>query len=316
MNQSTNRLSIVKFFNFSANVRMTTVKPAIRLLAIDIDGTLLDPHYQITARNLATLRRAHEAGVEVALVTGRRHAFALPIAQMLGFDLWLISSNGAVTMSIHGERFHHDVLPVATARKLLDHMRDFRGNTVLTFDRDGKGAIIVERTDELARSIARWIEKNMEFTDFVVPLENALVEDPIQAMFCGSIPRMAEAVERLKSAHLANEITVLRTQYDDRDLCIVDVLNQGCSKGHALERWAKYRGFNSSEVMAIGDNYNDVEMLQFAGTPVIMGNASPDLKQNGWIETSSNADSGVAAAVEKVLGFDLVQCSADTSPVS
>ena len=56
---------------------------------------------------------------------------------------------------------------------------------------------------------------------------------------------------------------MLRTQYELRDLCIVDLLNAGCSKGHALERWAKYRGIDRSEVMAIGDNYNDIEMLTF-----------------------------------------------------
>ena len=93
----------------------------------------------------------------------------------------------------------------------------------------------------------------------------------------------------------------LRTQYDFRDLCIVDMLNAGCSKGHALERWAKHRGFDRSEVMAIGDNYNDVEMLTFAGHPVIMGNACDDLKQNGWTVTLHHDEHGVAATIEQVL---------------
>ena len=99
-----------------------------------------------------------------------------------------------------------------------------------------------------------------------------------------------------------SEITVLRTEYAHRDLCIVDVLNQGCSKRHALARWAGHRGIARAEIMAIGDNYNDVEMLEFAGRPVLMGNAAEELKQNGWAVTLSNAESGVAAAVEEVLG--------------
>jgi HAD superfamily hydrolase (TIGR01484 family) len=65
-------------------------------LASDIDGTLLNPQFQISEDDLNALRRAHAAGIEIVLVTGRRHTFALPIAQQLGFDLWLISSNGAV----------------------------------------------------------------------------------------------------------------------------------------------------------------------------------------------------------------------------
>ncbi|HXZ27552.1 MAG TPA: HAD family hydrolase, partial [Terriglobales bacterium] len=111
----------------------------IRLIAVDIDGTLLNPQFQVPAANIEALRRAHERGVEVILVTGRRHKFALPVAAELGFDLWLISSNGAVTKSSRGEPFHRDLLPLQTARHLCQHMLDFRGSTVLTFDVEGKG---------------------------------------------------------------------------------------------------------------------------------------------------------------------------------
>ena len=278
------------------------MKPPIRILAIDIDGTLLDSKFQISAANIEALRRAHEAGVEVVLVTGRRHAFALPISDLLGFDLWLISSNGAVTKSRQGELFHRDFLPLETARKLCAGMKEFRGNTVLTFDKECKGALVLERMDELTSSIQRWLEKNMEFIEFVIPLEKALVADPVQTMFCGNVERMRAALEALTSSEVADRITVLRTEYPVRDLCIVDVLNQGCSKGHALARWARNRGIPREQVMAIGDNYNDVEMLEFAGLPVIMGNASQDLKQHGWTVTLSNDESGVAAAVHQVLG--------------
>jgi len=277
------------------------VNPAIRLLAIDIDGTLLDPHFQVSPANLAALTRAHEAGVEIVLVTGRRHQFALPIAQSLGFDLWLISSNGAVTRSLRGVSFHRDLLPAGTARDLIAQMEPFRGNLVLTFDREGKGALALERTDELTSHIQRWVENNLQYIEFVVPIERALETDPIQAMFCGTIARMQVAEERLRAAHFADRITVLKTRYDARDLVIVDVLNHGCSKGHALERWAGHRGLGREQVMAIGDNYNDIEMLEFAGVPVIMGNARQDLKQNGWRVTLPNDQSGVAAAVEEVL---------------
>ena len=279
------------------------MKRPIRLLAIDIDGTLLDPSFQISAANLTALRRAHAAGVEIVLGTGRRHAFAMPIAEQLGFDLWLISSNGAVTKSSQGEPFHRDLLPVATARRLVAQMDAFRGNLVITFDKEEKGALVLERMDQLTQSIQRWLEKNEQFLEFVIPVERALVTDPIQVMFCGTVARMREALDQLAESEVAPDITVLRTQYDHRDLCIVDVLNQGCSKGHALERWATHRGYQRAEVMAIGDNYNDLEMLEFAGLPVLMGNASNELKQNGWPVTLPNDQSGVAAAVDKFISF-------------
>jgi Cof subfamily protein (haloacid dehalogenase superfamily) len=277
------------------------LSPSVRLIAIDIDGTLLDSKAQVSQANLDALRRAHEAGIETVLVTGRRHRFALPIAESLGFDLWIISSNGAVTRSTHGEAFHRDLMPQAVALKLCQHMRDFRDYSVITFDRDSMGAIVCENHDRLYGVIQRWMEKNAPYIEYVSPIEKALIEDPIQVMFCGPVDLMQTAQERLVGAEFANEITVLRTQYDYRDLTIVDILNAGCSKGHALERWATHRGLDRSQVMAIGDNYNDIEMLTFAGHPVIMGNASDDLKQNGWTITLHNDESGVAAAVEQIL---------------
>jgi Cof subfamily protein (haloacid dehalogenase superfamily) len=277
------------------------VTPPIRLLAIDIDGTLLNSQFHISEVDLQALRRTHESGVEVALVTGRRHTFALPIAEQLGFDLWLISSNGAVTQSLAGENFHRDLLPAETCRGLCSSMSEFRGHMVITFDKEAKGALVLERMDMLTSSIQRWLEKNLQFIDFVVPIEDSLVADPVQAMFCGPIARMRQALDALESSGLEERITVVRTEYPVRDLSIVDVLNRGCSKGHALERWANYRGISREQVMAIGDNYNDVEMLEFAGVPFIMENACAELKARGWFETASNDECGVAKAIGRVL---------------
>ena len=280
---------------------MTIPKSSIRLLATDIDGTLLNPQFQISEGDLAALRRAHAAGIEIVLVTGRRHTFALPIAKQLGFDLWLISSNGAVTRSLSGETFHRDLMPADTCRRLCGEMQAFRGNTVLTFDKETRGAIVLERMDEVGASIRRWLEKNMEFIEMVVPIERALVTDPVQAMFCGTMERMSHALRALERAGMDGLVTVLRTEYPARDLSMIDVLNAGCSKGHALERWAKYRGFGREEVMAVGDNHNDVEMLEFAGHPVIMGNACEELRGRGWKVTHGNDACGVAAAVEMAI---------------
>src|SRR5215469_7305548 len=190
----------------------------IRLLATDIDGTLLNPRFQISEGDLAALRQAHAAGIEVVLVTGRRHSFALPIAKQLGFDLWLISSNGAVTRSLSGESFHRDLMPAAACRQLCESMQQFRGNTVLTFDKETRGAIVLEHMDKLGASIRRWLEKNAEFIEFVVPIEKALVTDPVQAMFCGTMAHMNEALRALENSGMDGKVTVLRTEYPERDL--------------------------------------------------------------------------------------------------
>src|SRR5690349_4974349 len=132
----------------------------VRLCAIDIDGTLLNSKFQIPEANLRALQRAHDHGVEIVLVTGRRHTFALPVAQQLGFDLWLISSNGAVTRTLSGELFHRELLPASTVHLLLSSMGDFRRNMVITFDREGKGALVLEGPEGFAGSISGWMQKN------------------------------------------------------------------------------------------------------------------------------------------------------------
>lgn len=273
----------------------------VRLIAIDIDGTLLNSKVELSAANRDALQRAHHAGVEIVLGTGRRHDFALPIAQSLGFDLWLLSSNGAVTRSTSGETFHRDLLPKETAIRIAHALRAYRDYMVLTFDRPDMGAIVCENHERLYGVIQRWMEKNAPFIEYVSPIEDALTADPIQAMMCGPVSLVERAMEELDGCDFRQDFTALRTQYDFRDLCILDLLNAGCSKGHALERWANFRGFSRDEVMAIGDNYNDVEMLTFAGHPVIMGNACDELKQNGWTETLHHDEDGVAATIDRVL---------------
>jgi len=274
---------------------------SIRLIAIDIDGTLLNSSFQVSAADIGALLRAHERGVEIALVTGRRHQFALPVAASLGFSVTMISSNGAIIRSSEGAVFHRNLLPLETARAVVRRMAGFRENTVLTFDRERKGALVVETTEFLDVALRRWMEKNSEYLEIIQPLEDSLTEAPVQATFCGPVRRMQQAQEQLLEAGLAPQITVSRTQYDVRDLCIVDVLNRGCSKGDALRRWAEHRRIGRQHVMAIGDNYNDIEMLEFAGVPVVMGNACDELKQNGWMVTLENNHSGVAHALETVL---------------
>lgn len=272
-----------------------------RLLALDIDGTLLNSQFKIAARDLESLRKVHAAGAEIILCTGRRHTFALPIADMLGFDVWLVTSNGAVTRSSSGDAFHRDLLAKETAIAFCRHMQAYRAGTVITFDQETKGALIVEEFAELSQTVSRWIETNRDYIELVVPIEKALTRDPVQTMVCGTLRVMQEAEAHLNTFALLNEVTVLKTQYDHRDLCLLDVLTRDCSKGHAIERWAKHRGIRAAEIMAIGDNFNDIEMLDVAGIPVVMGNASPEMKQRGYLLTASNDDCGVAAAIEQVV---------------
>jgi hypothetical protein len=311
-----------------------------RLIAIDMDGTLLGDDGRVSPRNLAALHAAEAAGIQIAVATGRRHSFAMRVLRPLGLhpNSILISSNGTITRTLGAPVSQQGIsaspipsqllarthLPHATALWLCTHVKDFRNALVLTFDRtgpdgeDSRGALVVERLDHLTASISRWMAANEPYLTQVTPIERALADPadpPIQAMLCGTLQRMARAEARLLehpgvavSGHESESeplLTLHRTEYPARDLSILDILPAGCSKGAALLSLAAERGIDPAEVLAIGDNWNDVSMLQAAGRAVLMDNAPEDLKtlarSSGWSIAPSNRDDGVAATIESTL---------------
>jgi hypothetical protein len=106
-------------------------------------------------------------------------------------------------------------------------------------------------------------------------------------------------VALLREAAAAGGYHVTLTEYAARDFSMVDVLAAGVSKGRTLTAWAAERGFARDELMAVGDNYNDSEMLEAVGRPVVMGNAVPELLEAGYAVTASNDEAGLALAIER-----------------
>jgi len=99
------------------------------------------------------------------------------------------------------------------------------------------------------------------------------------------------------------------TAYESKDFSMIDVINPRVSKGTVLAEWAALRGISREEILAIGDNHNDEEMLSFAGIPVVMENAVPELKTRGWHVTHTNDNDGVAAAIERFALPELPECA-------
>jgi hydroxymethylpyrimidine pyrophosphatase-like HAD family hydrolase len=349
---------------------------AVRMIAIDMDGTLLGDDGHVSPRNLAALHAAHAAGILIVIATGRRHSYAMHVLRPLGLHHAnvLVSSNGTVTRTlgsfgadpIPSQLIARTHLPHATALWLCGHVDEFRNALVLTFDRvgpdgeDTRGALVVEHLDELTSSIGRWMAANEPYIAHVNPIERALdagpADAPIQAMLCGTIDRMARAEARLlehpgiaasghpsgRSGRTMNAdgvppttlgtpfvtapssrvgsnpveptdsnqpvplLTLHRTEYPDRDLSILDILPAGCSKGAAILSLAAAQGIDHAQILAIGDNWNDVSMLEIAGSAVLMVNAPEDLKAlaraRNWRIGLSNINDGVAEAIESALG--------------
>ena len=272
---------------------------SVRLIALDIDGTLLDSASEVPAANRRAIEAAVEKGIEVALVTGRRFDFALPIARQIPCCLTMIVNNGALVKSKDGIAHLRHLLPRQTARGVLELASEYRAGAAVVFDRPRANQVIYEKIDWEDPRRKAYYARNREFIAQICPLEDCLTEDPIQVMYSGSVADMQNASAVLRKLMKSLKFSLAMTFYDHRDFGMVDVIRLQCSKGATLAEWAAIRGFAREEVMAIGDNFNDREMLEFAGLPVVMANSVPELKSLGWRETLSNDEGGVAAAIRE-----------------
>ncbi len=272
---------------------------SIRLLAIDIDGTLLDSRWELPPANCDALAAAAELQIEIVLVTGRRLHTARPIAAKLPCPATLITTNGALITTPEGEEPYRNFLPLEQAQEVLRATRDYRGYAVAIFHQEGRGQLLMEEGALSEGPLRGYLQRYPQQLRLVAALEEGLVTDPIQVSFAGPVKRMEEAYETLCNSPVAAGVHLSKTDYAERDLLLVDVLNQGCNKGTALAYWAKRQGVAAEEVMALGDNYNDYEMLRFAGLPVVMGNSPGRLAGNGWAVTAGSDEAGVAAAIRK-----------------
>jgi Cof subfamily protein (haloacid dehalogenase superfamily) len=282
-----------------------------------MDGTLLPAiGHALTPRVARALKAAQEAGIAVVVATGRRAAYTAPILHGHGLraDMPLITSNGAVIRTLGGEPIHRCHMEARVARGLCGLLRPF-GVLVFTFDRPGRGELVLEELEQASGRISLWVEANRNAIEVVKPLELALADgdDPIQGMVTGTIGMMRKAEEAIKGSEWSGCCECVRTEYPGRDLSILDLLPKGVSKGWALERLAARLGVDRKATMAIGDNWNDVDMLEWAGQGVMMGNAALELramaKMRGWKQAPPNDQDGVAvvleAAVAKVLAANM-----------
>lgn len=286
----------------------------LKLLVCDLDGTLVHSGGEISSVTVDALCLARRSGVEIVIATGRRHTFAQRVLASAHFDpgTVLISSNGAVVRTLAGETLHKTVMPAHTARSMCRHLNGFHESLIFTFDRAGHGSLVVEDVDALHLRIPGWVRLNRDDIAACTPLEGAFAagEEPIQAMICGAVREMEQATEMLAgkspgAVELRSMVSIHLTKYTARDLCIVDFLPVGCSKGSAVAWLAARRGLRATQVAAIGDNMNDADMLAFAGRAYIMGNSAEELRtlaaERGWARTGGNDEDGAAQAILRML---------------
>ena len=287
----------------------------IRLVALDLDGTLLDSRGHLSARNRAAITAARERGVGVALVTGRRFRDARPLALELGLDVPVIAHNGALTKHAHSlETVAAVLMPVGAARAVVRVGRAHGADALVSDDHVGAGLLVYDHVSPGNTALARYIEWSRRVVGEeaaaairqVESLDAYLDHDPLHVAFSGGCAAMERLSEVFKG-ELGGSVRLLLTLYPKMDFALLDVLHPEASKGAGLAAVAAEQGLTREEVLAVGDNFNDLEMLEWAGTGVLMGNADPALHATGRFHaTATNDDGGVADAIEKFVLEEVV----------
>lgn len=265
---------------------------AVKLFVSDIDGTLLVPGQNISARNIAAVKKMVEAGIIVTIATGRMYRAALPIARELGVDVPIITYNGALIKSTDGKILHSEYLPANLVVELTDffqgrgwYLQNYSGDA-LHYPERNDFTREYEATQKVSGTAVGW-DGMRTLTDNVCKLLS------ISAGLEETTARIAAVKEKFGGRV---DVTKSHPQF-------TEIMCPGVSKASAVKILAQKLNIDRAEVMAIGDSDNDLPMLKAAGTSVAMGNGVDAVKNFCTFQTTDCAADGFAEAVEKyVLG--------------
>lgn len=284
----------------------------IRLLALDLDGTTLNSSGVVPDANRDAIRAAEERGVLVTIATGRRFRDAQPVGIDLELNAPLITHNGGLLKYADSlETIHKSLLSSETSLEIVRVGKSLGEDALVSVDPHGKGMLLYDRISDHnipLKKYLRWAENlhgegpGREGVSHVPLLEDVVPDhDVVHISFSGTCGPMSQLEADLRN-ELGGSVTLLATIYPHLDFTLLDILPPDASKGHGVARLAAIHELTPDNVMVIGDNFNDLEMLEYAGTPVVMGNADPSLlERDEFYTTLSNDEGGVAAAIERFI---------------
>ena len=272
---------------------------AIHVLALDIDGTLLNSNQEISTRNRSAIDAARAGGVRLALVTGRRYPAARKIADQLGGDPALILHNGGLVVDA-AKPIRVRPLKRDSAMKVVAFAKRLGADPVVHFGHRGEGLLYVETASPSHTLLAYYLSRSHPDVRVVESLETAIAgepEEPLEVMFGGAMGEMSALARAIEAQSF--EVSALRTVYPREDLSLIDVVGPTVDKSEALRFLCDRWGIAVQRVLAVGDNWNDRAMLQMAGVGCVMGNADPELRSLGLTLVPGNDEDGVANAIER-----------------
>ena len=288
----------------------------LRIIATDMDGTLLNEYGRVSSENAEAIRKAQAAGIEVVVVTGRPYTNAVLPLEKAGLSCPIISLNGAEWRDRQGEILKRIPLEKEICKKIQAvceeedvYFEYFTNNGVISkspqdrfvqlmtkLNADKYPEIDLETLKEIVsqRSKERFKHENCQQVENLDPLyeDEKIV---IYKMFV--LSANPEQLERMKQ-QLKKESRLTITSSESGN---IEFNHPDAQKGMTLKLYADSKGISMQDVMALGDNYNDLSMLQMVGRGVAMGNAVDDIKKVCRYETDSNVEHGVARAIEEML---------------
>lgn len=272
-----------------------------KLIALDIDGTLLTTRGEITPRTSQALNQARQLGIQIVLVTGRRFNSARELVLRLELDVPLVAHNGALTKNIETlEVVDFHPLDDVIAREVIHFGRQHGVDMICNDDPHGLGTMVIEGISPDNKALHRYLNLYRSSVVEVSDLIEYVQTPPIQLTISGRCDPTDEFEVKLREV-MGERVQIFKTRYRSYDLTILDVLSASASKGESLAAVAARHGIAREEIMAVGDNHNDLTMLRYAGLGVVMGNAEEELKQMGFAQTASNEEDGVALAIERFI---------------
>lgn len=258
-----------------------------KLIAIDMDGTLLTPELDISKKTIDIVRKVIEKQVIITLSTGRMYLAAIPFANMLQLDVPLITCNGALIKgSKTGKEYYKNVISNNHCQEIIQYCKN------------AKLAVSIYKDDDILIEDST----NLHIHEFMDKAKPQIVDD-VNYTLDNSIIKIL--VSSRDNYNLEKHIRNLYENYKDKLTFyfslphFVEIVHKEANKRNALEFLANKFNIKKEEIIAIGDNFNDMDMIQYAGLGVAMGNAPQYLKEIANFVTSSNDEDGVRCVLEK-----------------
>ncbi|MRH43360.1 Cof-type HAD-IIB family hydrolase [Aquibacillus halophilus] len=274
------------------------MKKSRHLIALDLDGTLLTDNKVISQRTKQTVLKAKEAGHIVVIATGRPHRASIDYYHQLGLDTPMVNFNGALIHHPTDKKWDalHSPLPVRTAKKIIQTCYELEVKNIMAEVED---YIYLDRYDEELMEILNFEKQDSPVT--IGSLKNELNQDPTSLL----IHPREDHIKQLRQSLDDEHASVIEHRKWGAPWNVIEIVRKGMNKAVGLNRIAHYYHIDQENIIAFGDEDNDLEMIEFAGVGVAMGNGIDELKSIATHVADTNERDGIGVFLEEYLNLDI-----------